>query len=65
MLTPEKISFKPQTLSNSNKLAQAHRNKTCQELGEFLENQKVNLNLKDGEITIEDLFILNHQKKQQ
>lgn len=34
--TPEKPSFQPQTLPASDKLAQSHRDKACQRVGEFL-----------------------------
>jgi hypothetical protein len=33
---PEKPSFQPQTLPASDKLAQSHRDKACQRVGEFL-----------------------------
>lgn len=35
--TPEPLSFQPQTLPVSNRLAQCHRDRACQKVGEFLE----------------------------
>ncbi len=62
---PEQLSFQPQTLPASDKLAQSHRDKACQRVGEFLEGKNIGLNLKEGEITIEELFILDGLRKQE
>jgi hypothetical protein len=62
--TPEKLTFRPKTLASSNRLANSFREKTCQQLENFLETQKINIQVKDGSYTIEDLFLIEHMKRQ-
>ena len=44
-------------------MAQNHRQRTLSSVNDFIENEKVNIDIKNNSVKIEDLFIIEHMQK--
>jgi hypothetical protein len=45
-------------------LAEKHRIKQCKKISEFIEKEKIHVNIENETISLEDLFIISQMKKE-